>query len=701
MSETVQSDVDRFETYFREHFERVAEVAQGYPSEHETITVELDDLYRQDPSLVDYVQRNPDDARRDAQEALEQVEQDLPDQALHSSTLDRQFSLSEFDVLFSGVTDAQSFIVGEYSHHDVGQIVGVRGDVNKMSEKRPIPVRAVFTCERCGTKNINENPTPSQLEPHECHGCERKGPFRSDPAKTEWRDVQTIRLQLPPEKSRGRANADIDIQLESDLVGSVDVGDRVRVDAVLGLQREADDRLEHEYVGTAEGVHVEDTDFTEVDVSDEQLEQIREIAADEPFELIRRSIAPSILGLETEKTAIALQMFGGTRKPLPDGSVERGDSHVLFVGDPGTGKSELLGWADRLSPRSVYSDGKGSTSAGLTASAVKDDFGSSQWTIEGGTIVKAHKGIACVDELDDMDPEDRSALHTALEKQVVPVAKAGENLTLPAQTTLLAAANPTHGRFDIYESIPDQIGLNPALVSRFDLIFTLSDVPEREKDREIIDHKVKTARAGQQLAAGKDVDENLREKVEPAIDPEIMRAYIAHAKREIMPEFTDAAEALIRDEFLDMRLMNADNQKDPEENPIPVTLRKQEAIHRLCEASARVRLSERVEVEDVQRALRLVKQSMEDVGIDPETGDYDADVVETGSSRSQEQKMKLTKQLIEEAADEHTGIGAKQDDVVEALQAEGYTERQAEHSIDKLLEKGHVYNPQQGIIALS
>jgi len=693
-----QSVVDRFETYLRENFGRVGEVAQGYPSERETFTVNLDELYRSDPSLVDHIQRHPETAREDAQAALARLDGDLPDGALYSSTLDREFSLGDIDVLFSGVTDAQSFIVGEYSHHDVGQIVGIRGDVNKMSEKRPIPIRAEFVCERCGTRNVNENPTPKQFEPRECMGCERQGPFRALPGESEWRDVQTIRIQLPPEESRGRANADIDIQLESDLVGSVDVGDRVRVDTLLGLQREADDRLEHEYTGDAEAVHVEDTDFTEVDVSDEQLEQIREIAAGEPFEQIRRSIAPSILGLDTAKTAIALQMFGGTRKPLPDGSVERGDSHVLFVGDPGTGKSELLGWADRLSPRSVYSDGKGSTSAGLTASAVKDDFGSSQWTIEGGTIVKAHKGIACVDELDDMDPEDRSALHTALEKQVVPVAKAGENMTLPAQTTLLAAANPTHGRFDIYDSIPDQIGLNPALVSRFDLIFTMSDVPEREKDSEIIRHKLNTARAGQQLAAGKDVDEELREEVQPEIEPELMRAYIAYAKREITPEFTEAAEELVHGEFLDLRLSNADDQKDPEDNPIPVTLRKQEAIHRLCEASARVRLSNRIEVRDVKRALELVKESMKDVGIDPESGDFDADTIETGNSRSQSKKMQRIPEVIEERAEGYDGFGTKESHVVDAMQDEGYTEKQIRHGIEKLKQKGEVYNPQDGII---
>jgi replicative DNA helicase Mcm len=242
--------------------------------------------------------------------------------------------------------------------------------------------------------------------------------------------------------------------------------------------------------------------------------------------------------------------------------------------------------------------------------------------------------------------------------------------------------------------------MNPALVSRFDLIFTLKDVPERETDREIIRHKSRVARAGQLLAAGKDIDEDLEQEVEPAIDEELMRAYIAYAKREITPVFTDAAEELVNNEFEDMRMMNADGRKDPEDKPIPVTFRKQEAVHRLSEASARIRLSNEVTVDDVRRAFAIIKESMKRVGIDPESGDFDADMVETGSSLSQSEKFKTFKEIVAELEPEHVN-GAKVDDVIAAMQEEGYTEAQTDHAINKFSREGDLYKPQKGFVRLT
>jgi len=678
---------DELVAFLREYYrDEIGELAQHYPAEQQSLTLFVSDLVqrfaRQDrPDVHEDVYDNTEQLRRRFEDAVAEV--DLPG----------DISLTDVNVRFAGLTDADVYHVGEYSTDQLGQLVAISGQVNKATQSYPRITEAAFECLRCGTMTRVPQDDTWQ-EPHECQGCERQGPFTILQDHSTLKEEQKLRIQLPPEDQHGQTDADIDVTVDGDLVNSVNVGDRVTATAVLsGTFGDGDDPGAGEYTACLDTVDINETDFTDIDVTADDLERIREIAADDPYQTIVDSIAPSLQGIDEIKLAIGLQLFGGTRKELPDGSVERGISHVLLIGDPGTGKSALLSWADNLAPRSIYSDGKGSSAAGLTASAVRDDFGGDQWTIEGGTIVKAHNGLACIDELDDMDPDDRSALHTALEKQEVPVAKAGINTRLPARATLLAAANPKHGRFDEYEPIAEQIDLKPTLFSRFDLIFTLSDRPERDRDTDIAGHKLDTAEVGQRIKAGEHVPEQMRERVEPTVEPELMRAYIAHAKTAVTPVYTDEAKQLAKEEFVSLRMANAEQGEDPNhDDPVPVTYRKMEAFTRLAEASARVRLSDQITTEDVLRATRLIKSCLADVGLDHETGEFDADIVETGASKTQTDRMKLVKSTIEELEVE-SSWGAPESDIIEAITAEGIDETVIHNSIEKLKNKGEVYAP--------
>src|SRR5699024_5823166 len=182
-------------------------------------------------------------------------------------------------------------------------------------------------------------------------------------------------------------------------------------------------------------VEIEDEQFEDMDISEADKRAIVELSTeDDIYERTVGSIGPSIYGYEQAKLAMILQLFSGVAKHLPDGSRIRGDLHMLLIGDPGTGKSVLLQYIRNIAPRSVYTSGKGSSSAGLTAAAVRDDFGDvQQWTLEAGALVLADQGIAAVDELDKMRPEDRSAMHEALEQQTISVSKAGINATLKSR----------------------------------------------------------------------------------------------------------------------------------------------------------------------------------------------------------------------------------------------------------------------------
>jgi replicative DNA helicase Mcm len=328
---------------------------------------------------------------------------------------------------------------------------------------------------------------------------------------------------------------------------------------------------------------------------------------------------------------------------------------------------------------------------------VRDDFGDGQqWTLEAGALVLADKGIAAVDELDKMAADDRSAMHEALEQQSISVSKAGINATLKSRCSLLGAANPKYGRFDQYEPIAEQIDLEPALISRFDLIFTVTDKPNEEEDRNLAEHILTTNYAGElnthrtETSASDYTEEEVErvtEEVAPVIDAELLRKYVAYAKRNVYPTMTEAAKDEIRDFYVDLRAQGTD-----EDAPVPVTARKLEALVRLAEASARIRLSDTVEVDDAQRVIEVVRRTLEDIGMDPETGELDADVIETGTSKSQRDRIKGIKDVIRELQDEYDE-GAPRERVLERAEEVGIERDKAEHEIQKLRDKGEVYSP--------
>jgi replicative DNA helicase Mcm len=391
------------------------------------------------------------------------------------------------------------------------------------------------------------------------------------------------------------------------------------------------------------------------------------------------------------KEALILQVFGGVRVAYPDGSHDRGDPHILLLGDPGTAKSSLLEQVENLAPRSTYSSGKGATAAGMTAAAQQDDFGSSEWSLEAGALVLADQGTACVDEIDKVRDDAIDSMHEALSKQQVHVNKAGINARLPTRTALLAAGNPSRGRFDQHEPIADQIDLGPAMLSRFDLLFMIDDQPDEQRDREIVNGMIESrALASAYTDDSTQVDADALRDIEPAVATEIIRAWVAHAKETCTPRIRDdAVREELRDSFTSLRLANGSGA----DQPVPVTYRKLEGIERLAEASARVRLSDEVEMQDIERARRLIGRSMRDVGMDPENGQFDADIVETGQSQSQKDRREALVAIVEEL-DRETGKGAPQDDVIKQATDAGFDRSQTKWDLKKLKKKGELYEPQ-------
>ena len=682
---------DQFLEFFREYYaDEISELAQKYPNEQRSLYIDFDDLYVFDHDLAEDLRSQPDQVIEYAEEALELY--DLP----------ADISLQEAHVRIFNLPE--SVDIRDMRVHDdhVGSLISVQGIVRKATDVRPKIIEATFECQRCGTMNNQTHVEDRFDEPDQCAGCEREGPFRLDFDQSRFVDSQTIRVQESPEDLvGGETPKSIDINIEDDIVGSVTPGDHVDVVGSLHIERtnDADSKYFDLYM---DGVSIvqDDKEFDNMDVTSEDKEDIKQLAQNEDiFSLIVDSIAPTIYGYNTQKLAIALQLFGGVPKKLPDGSEIRGDFHILMVGDPGTGKSMLLSYVDNIAPRSVYTSGKGASSAGLTASAVRDDFGDDgQWTLEAGALVLADKGVAAIDELDKMADSDRSAMHEALEQQQVSISKAGITATLKSRCSLLAAANPVYGRFDRFESMPQQINLEPALISRFDLIFTVTDVPDQERDADLADHIIESNYAGEMNAHKENVsDSSITEsqieaatrEVTPEIDPDLMQKYIAYAKRNCVPTMTPEAQSEIKEFYVDLRTDGVN-----EDDPIPVTARKLEALVRLSEASARVRLSEEVTVQDAKRAIKIVRSCLEDIGVDPETGEFDADVIATGQSKTQRERDKTVEGIIKQLQDD-SGKGAHIDDIRDLVEEVGL-DVDIERELDDLHGRGMVYEPQQG-----
>lgn len=671
-------------TFLKIYYEdEIARLNQRYPREQTSLVVDWSDVLAYGPDIADDVRKRPEQIQPYINEALRNV--DMPSDV----------GLANVDVRFTNV-GSETIDIPDLRGDHVETLVGVSGQVSKTTPILPRLTIAAFRCQRCGS--INRIPQPNQgvgsPNNRDCSACERKGPYELDWDQSEHVPHQLIRVKTPPEDG---GDEHIDVHLTEDAVGSVEAGQRADVYGIVRTDfGEFESPIPDLYM-TGHVVEPHDSDYQGLDI-DEHREEIEALADGEegdPYDLLIDSIAPSISGdqkLRDIKLAIALQLFGGWRRPFGDGRYARGDSHIALIGDPGTGKSSLLDAAEDLNPRSAYTSGKNTTAAGLTAAAVADDFGDSEWSLEAGVIVKAHRGLACVDEIDKVHPDALSSLHSALEKQRVEVNKAGIDASLCAETSLLAAGNPEYGRFDDSIDTAEQLNLGAALASRFDLIFTLTDRPNPDHDEDVAEHILRGRQISGKVARGDlDPEDDDAELIEPAVPKDVLRAWIANAKKRCQPviEDDDVLDAL-KDYYIGIRATGA----DPEAETVPITARKLDAIQRLAEASARIRLSDEVTMVDIERAQRVVGRSLADIGFN-EDGVLDSDIQNTGQSAPQRKRVQLILNVLE-AANEPIDAA----DIRKRSTLNCSVER-IEHRLHKLQKEGRVVEPDDGQFRLA
>ncbi|MCX6710617.1 MAG: minichromosome maintenance protein MCM [Candidatus Woesearchaeota archaeon] len=643
-----------------------------------SIQLDFSEVARFSPELAEDLLEQPEDAIKSCEIALSQFE-----------TIEKSKKLA---IRFFNLPAAQLMLIRNIRSEHLGKFLKIEGVVRQKGDVRPQITSAKFECPSCG--NIITVIQTGQIfrEPTRC-SCGRQGNFRL--VSKELIDAQGLVLEEIPEQLEGGEQPKrMKVLLKDDLVSPITekktnpgskidiVGWVKEIPRVLNSGKKS---LDYDLVVDANNIFSKESSFYEMSITKEEENEIVNLSKDpKSYEKLIASVAPSIFGFEEIKEALLLQLCGGVQKVRKDGIISRGDIHVLLVGDPGSGKSQMLKRISIVAPRGRYISGKGISGAGLTAAVVKDEF-LGGYSLEAGALVLANKGICCIDELDKMTNEDRSAMHEALEQQTVSISKANIQATLIAQTTVLAAANPKLGRFDLYETmLVKQIDLPPTLINRFDLIFPIKDIPDRKKDEKMAKHIL-----------GLHQNPNMMMEEIPT---ELFRKYIAYVKQKFNPELTDSALDEIESYYVELRSTAITFEEAA--RTIPISPRQLEAIVRLAEASAKVRLSDKVTRKDARRAIELLNYSLGQIARDRETGKIDIDVISTGISSTERDKIIRVKEIVTllETKFQSTGKNIPVEEIMAVAEEQGIRRPETEEIIQKLKRSGDLFEPRHGFI---
>jgi replicative DNA helicase Mcm len=637
------------------------------------LVVDFSEIAKFDIELANEILENPEETIKAAELAVEEF--DIED-------------VKGFKIRFTNLPETQKIMIRDIRSKYLGKLMWIEGIVKQKSDVRPQVTAAKFECPSCGNIINVLQLNGAFKEPSKC-GCGRKGKFNQ--LSKELVDAQGIVLEETPETLEGGEQPKrMNVFLKDDLVSPFNEkrsspGSKVRVVGMIKevpiISRTGTKTTKFNIIIEANYVEPVEESFYDIELKEEEEEEILELSKDPKLDQkLINSIAPSIYGYEKVKEALLLQLMGGVRKVRMDKVVSRGDMHILLVGDPGAGKSAMLKRVNLIAPKARYVSGKGVSGAGITASVVRDEF-LGGWSLEAGALVLASNGICMIDEMDKMSTDDRAAMHEALEQQTVSISKANIQATLLARTTVLAAANPKFGRFDPYGIIADQIDLPPTLINRFDLIFPIKDLPEETRDEKLASHIL-----------------NLHQKPdtnEPEVSTDLLKRYVSYARQRIKPVLTDESLKEIKDYYLQMR---STVSGDEGIKAIPISPRQLEALVRLSEASAKIRLSDKVMKKDAKRAIEMIDYCLNQIGLDRETGKIDIDRIATGVSASQRSHIVLVKEIINELENK-IGKTIPIDDVIDEARLKEIPEDKVEEALEKLKRSGDLFEPRRGFIS--
>jgi len=550
---------------------------------------------------------------------------------------------------------------------------------------KQIPVRAGFAgaqLPRVCDKPRQPNEPPCGLDPYQIM-----------PEKCKYVDQQTWKLQEAPESvPTGEMPRTVLMTVDRRLVDRASPGNRITVTGILSVMSQdkggggkvAVRQSYLQVLGVRHGFESRTSEGESLsEFTQEEEEKFHEMARDpELNDKIFTSIAPSIFGTDQDqiKKAISCLLFSGAQKNLADGARLRGDINVLLLGDPSCGKSQFLKFVEKAAPVCVYTSGKGSSAAGLTAT-VTQDAGTREFYLEGGAMVIADGGVVCIDEFDKMREQDRVAIHEAMEQQTISIAKAGITTVLNSRTAVLAAANPTFGRYDDAKNAAEQVDFQTTILSRFDMIFILKDQFNAEKDAKLAQHIINVHTQG-----GGAVEAEARED---EIDVRTLKRYIAFARKTCHPRLDESGTEVLQNYYVSMRqdLHEADEEGEANGKPgraVPITVRQLEALIRIAESFAKMRLSEVATEQDVNNAIELFTVSTLEAA---KQGDIQ---LEGGAGTAEHTAAQMISKRL------RIGEKIETEKLVRELVFQTLDERAVRRAVNALVRKGELQETKQG-----